>query len=80
MTWSPETGSGTAYTATAAAAGKRARTFSTTAAARFSPSTRILSSARPAKWNQPSASRKHRSPVQYQPSRVRAATASGLRQ
>ncbi|KUO13691.1 hypothetical protein AQJ58_00925 [Streptomyces sp. DSM 15324] len=49
ITWSPVTGSGTAYTATASAPSYRARMFSIIAAARFSPSTRILSSVRPAK-------------------------------
>ncbi|KOV59209.1 hypothetical protein ADK64_34245 [Streptomyces sp. MMG1121] len=50
ITWSPVTGSGTPYTATAAAPGYRATMFSIIAAARFSPSTRIRSSVRPAKY------------------------------
>lgn len=49
ITWSPATGSGTAYTATAAASPQRARMFSIIAAARFSLSTRSRSSVRPAK-------------------------------
>ncbi|KND39072.1 hypothetical protein IQ63_05160 [Streptomyces acidiscabies] len=49
ITWSPVTGSGTAYTATASAPSYRARIDSISAAARFSPSTRIRSSPRPAK-------------------------------
>ncbi|KUM68552.1 hypothetical protein AQI84_36490 [Streptomyces griseorubiginosus] len=49
ITWSPVTGSGTAYTATASAPSYRARMFSIIAAARFSLSTRSLSSVRPAK-------------------------------
>ncbi|KOV51797.1 hypothetical protein ADL00_38975 [Streptomyces sp. AS58] len=57
ITWSPATGSGTAYTATAEAPSYRARMFSITAAARFSLSTRSRSSARPAKYRNPSASR-----------------------
>ncbi|KUL38264.1 hypothetical protein ADL12_16820 [Streptomyces regalis] len=50
MTWSPVTGSGTAYTATASAPSYRARMFSIIAADRFSPSTRSRSSPRPAKY------------------------------
>ncbi|KOX01027.1 hypothetical protein ADK65_11810 [Streptomyces sp. NRRL B-1140] len=49
ITWSPVTGSGTAYTQTASAPSYRARMFSIIAAARFSPSTRRRSSVRPAK-------------------------------
>ncbi|KOG36044.1 hypothetical protein AQJ84_33375 [Streptomyces resistomycificus] len=49
ITWSPVTGSGTAYTATASAPSYRARMFSIIAAARFSLSTRSRSSVRPAK-------------------------------
>ncbi len=50
ITWSPVSGSGTAYTATARASSYRARMFSIIAAARFSLSTRIRPSVPPTKY------------------------------
>ena len=49
MTSSPTSTAGTAYTAHSTTVGWRASTFSTGAAAKFSPSTRSQSELRPAK-------------------------------
>lgn len=48
ITWSPVSGSGKEYTATAVTCGNRLRIRSTGAAAKFSESTRSQSAVRPA--------------------------------